>query len=174
MIKHLVSIGQEELREELALLARMNRAILNFSPRHGASIKARYKRTFFLDQAFCNQLGFHVDEDDMVVGLPSQDYDLDVFDAFSKIQSSCGFLVHPLEYLFLVTRAGDLDARDSNIIAIALPLPKSFHDDLARIGKITFVKMNHQKKFSSVGATTETSFVIEVRRDKKMFWEKKG
>jgi hypothetical protein len=174
MIKHLVSIGQEELREELALLARLNRAVLNFSPRHGASINARYKRTFFLDQAFCSQLGFHADEDDIVVGLPSQEYDMDVFDAFSKIQSSCGFLVHPLEYLFLVTRAGDLEARESNIIAIALPLPKSFHDNLARIGKITFVKMNYQNKFSPVGATTETSFVIEVRRDKKMFWEKKS
>jgi hypothetical protein len=172
MIKHLVGIGQEELREELSLLARLNRAILNFSPRHGPGIQAKYKKTFFIDQAFCSQMGFHVDEDSMIVGLPSQEFDLDVFDAFSKIQSSCGFLVHPMEYLFLVTRAGELDTRASNVIAFALPLPRDYHHHLASIGKVTFVKMAANNSFSPTNATSETSFVIEVRKDKTMFWEK--
>lgn len=171
MIKHLIEVGQEELREELTLLVRLNRAILNFHPRHSRTISARYKNTFFLDQAFCNQLGFHADEDSMVIGLPSPEYDLDIYDAFSKVQTCCGFLVHPLEYLFLVMHAGNQETRKTNTIALALPFPRALHDDLARIGKITFSKMGKGHRFDATGAVTDSSFEVEVRRDKNMFWE---
>ncbi|WP_138437882.1 hypothetical protein [Marinobacter shengliensis] len=171
MIKHLIEVGQEELREELSLLVRLNRAILNFHPRHSRTISARYKNTFFLDQAFCNQLGFYSDDDAMVIGLPAPEFDLDVYDAFSKIQTCCGFLVHPLEYLFLVTHAGNQEARQTNTIAIALPLPRALHDNLAQIGKITFAKMNEGNRFDATGALTDASFEIEVRRDRNTFWE---
>lgn len=172
MIKHLVELGQEQLREELSLLVSLNRAILNFSPMHGKEIQKRYRKTFFLDKAFCNSLGMTVTDDSMVVGLPSQQYDLDVYEAFSRIQSACGFIVHPMEYVYLVMRAGTDETRDRNIVALALPFPRTLHDRLADIGRLTFVRMNEDKSFSSATAEETDSFEIEVRRDKKMFWER--
>jgi len=172
MIKHLVGVGQEQLREELSLLVNLKRAILNFSPRHGAGIQKRYKKTFFLDKAFCNSLGMVVKDDAIVIGLPSHRYDVNVFDTFSRIQSACGFIVHPMEYIYLVMRAGTDDTRDRNIISVALPFPRTLHDKLADIGRLTFVRMTEDMEFSSVTAEEADSFEIEIRRDKRMFWER--
>jgi len=173
MINHFVGTGQDELREELSLLVQLYRSFLNFSPRHGRGIMTRYKKTFFLDRAFCNQLGFVAGDEEFIVGLPSQKYDVDVYESFSKVQACSGFLVHPMEYLFLVMHAGNEDARQSNTIAIALPFPRTLHEKLAHIGRVTFVRMNDHNEYLGSHAETGDSFEVEVRKDKTMFWERR-
>ncbi len=171
MIKHLMSVGQDELREELSLLVSLNRAIVNFSHIHGPGLQAKFPKTFFLDQAFCNQIGFKREDDRMILGLPSQEFDLDVFGAFSRAQLFSGFVVTPYEYLFLPMRAGNHETRQSNLVALALPFPRTLLAELAELGRLTVAKMDKKNRYSGEGTLTNTSFDIEVRRDKTLFWE---